>query len=166
MQLTKILPVDTQLHYCESVDVYRGLPLSGGLHETQASDDRDFVINPGFTLVNTEPPVKLVFASTLSNTPTELLLNLETSVNTPGLKRIVELFDFSADQFVPISSEAGSFDTDFISTIDMSQGSSEIGNFINVKANQVMARVSWKVAGFTIVFPWAVTIDDIHWQSR
>lgn len=163
LQLTKILPVDSRLHYCDVAEVCRGVPVSGGVHQTQASDDRDFVLNPGFTLSELEAPVTLVFTSTLSGAPTELMLNLEASVNTPGLKRIVEIYNSESNQFYAVLGEAASFDADFVSTIDVSHN---IGNFVEPKTNQVVARVNWKVVGFTIVSPWEVMIDDIHWQTR
>ena len=69
----------------------RGNLQSGGLPETQQSDDSYLVYEPGFTLNNTEDPVWLEF-QTMAPDPssTTLVVSIEDQVSTVNLLRTIE----------------------------------------------------------------------------
>ena len=91
-------------------NVFRGVLLSGGLAEIADSDDTYMQLNPGFTLDSMESPVWLLFDAALANdSPAGLLFSIESSANTIGLERVIELYNFDTSSFEVLSQEMVSF---------------------------------------------------------
>ena len=144
-------------------NVFRGVLLSGGLAEIADSDDTYMQLNPGFTLDSMESPVWLLFDAALANdSPAGLLFSIESSANTIGLERVIELYNFDTSSFEVLSQEMVSFNEESVSTVCPS---GDLSRFVESGTGAVEARVGWNRVGFTLIFPWRVDVDQISWSA-
>lgn len=137
--------------------------MSGGLAEIADSDDTYMQLNPGFTLDSMESPVWLLFDAALANdSPAGLLFSIESSANTIGLERVIELYNFDTSSFEVLSQEMVSFNEESVSTVCPS---GDLSRFVESGTGAVEARVGWNRVGFTLIFPWRVDVDQISWSA-
>ena len=157
---TGIIPVALDV---TALNVFRGMPLSGGLTELADSDDSFAQFNPGFTLTSLEAPVWLEFDATLpDDSPASLAFQIESNVNTPGLDYTIELFNFDTSSYEVMGQELGPFNVDTVFGIN---ASGDLNRFTEDGTGVVRSRVGWRRVGFTLVFPWQVNIDQVTFFS-
>ena len=136
----------------------RGNLESGGLNEVLLSDDNYLSFTPGFTLNNTEPPVWLEFdGQTTEPNADALVVQLEGNANTPGITQMISLFNWTTSQFDLADSRDASFNSDSVATVSIA----EADNYL--QSGTVKAQCGWRQTGFTILFPWQVSIDQVGW---
>ena len=143
--------------------IFRGLPISGGLADVQNSDDSYLIVRPGFTLNNVDLPVWLIFDSAVAGTPTQLSLSIESSAGTPGLTKYLELFNWNISQYELLEMEPESFNVDVVLSVDLT---SAISDAVETGTGNVRTRAGWRQTGFTINFPWLVSVDLVQWATR
>ena len=143
--------------------VFRGLLASGDVSDVASSDDSYLSHNPGFTLNSSEPPVWLIFdASLSSDSPAEFGVTIEANANTPGLTQTLEMFNWNIGQFESIDSQGASFNQDLVVTIDLSADAAE---YVQPGTGTVMLRSGWAQTGFTLLFPWMISVDNVEWTA-
>ena len=143
--------------------VFRGILVAGALPEAVESDDNYLQFHPGLTLNSLEPPVWLVFESTLASpTPDSFSVAIEANATTPGLTQQVEIFNFATGRYETMGQAATSFNNDSVMNIDITAGATE---YVEPEASIVRTRIGWRATGFTIAFPWTVRLDQIVWQT-
>ena len=148
----------------DSFTTFRGVNISGGLADILESNDSYLKHNPGFTLTGIEAPIWLVFDAALpSDSPGSLSVELESSANTPGLTQTTEVYDWNSGAFVELGSEAASFNSDVVQSVDITPG---ISDFVESGSGNVRTRVGWRMTGFTLVFPWTVCVDHVAWVAE
>ena len=142
-----------------SVDVVRGNLISGMEDDVEESDDSYFVFQPGFTLNSTEAPVWLTTNSfvTASNTA-DLTFALEANANTPNISQFVDAFNWNTGQFDEVSVQPVSFNNDSAIEVDLAP---EL--YVQAGTGEVLNRVGFRQTGFTLLFPWSVSIDQFVW---
>ena len=146
------------------LDVFRGTLLEGDLAAVAGSDNVFLKLNPGFTLNDTEAPVWLVFdGNVVNDLPTSLGMVVESRVDTPGLTKTIELFNWGSQQFEVVDSRSGSFNTDETVELDLSN---DVFTYLQRQSAEIRARVGWRQTGFTINFPWLVCVDQVNWLTR
>ena len=137
-------------------NTFRGVALNADISSFQESDDTYATYNPGFTLNVDEAPVWLVFDGTA---PSATGFQVEANNNTPNLTYTVEAFNFGSGEFEEVDVIAGSFNTDSVSV-------SAITPADHIGPNgETRARVGWRATGFTLVFPWQVSVDQVGWDQ-
>lgn len=140
----------------------RGVLDSGGLSETQQSDDSYLIYRPGFTLNNTEPPVWLEFETALADPATSILVvALEDRASSFNLLRTIELMNWNTGSFEQVSSEDSPFNQDALVLLNVSAA-----DFVQPGTGLVTTKVSWKADGFILSFPWTVSLDQLAWFTE
>ena len=147
----------------DSFNVFRGIAAGGNLGSTLASDDQFLAFNPGFTLTNLEAPVQIDFDGQLANANPELLaLAVEARASTPGLQHEVSVFNFTTNQFDLLNTNTPGFNTDTFTIVDLS---GDVADYVD-GAGAVQTRQAWRQVGFTLQFPWTVSIDSLAWVAE
>jgi len=145
----------------QAINIVRGNLISGTAVDANESDDSYFVFQPGFTLNSTEPPIWLLANTVVPSLDTELTLQIEANANTPNISQVVEAFDFSTGQFVQVGQQNLSFNFDAVIDIDV-----DFASFVQAGTGDVLNRVGYRSNGFTLLFPWTVSIDQFLWVSE
>ena len=139
----------------------RGFLLSGSLNSFRASDDQRLVLNPGFTLDNTEAPVWLQFSTVLGNaSPASLDFSFETQASTPGLTATYDAFNYNIGEFEVLGEIEETFNVDSVVT-----GQLSLADHIDPTNALVLGRIGWRQTGFVLAFPWEVRIDHVFWSG-
>lgn len=147
-----------------SIDVFRGIQLSGTLADAAESDDQRLHFNPGFTINSSEAPVWLIFDSVLPNdAPSTLELVVESQAGTPGLEATTEAFNWTTATYDIVDISDSQFNVDAIVTADLTAG---ISDHVESGTGAVRARVGWRKVAFTINFPWEVRLDQVVWNFQ
>ena len=116
--------------------------------------------NPGFILNSTEAPVWLIFDGTVApSVPASFDLVVESSANTPGLERRIEAWNFTTSSYDLVATDDASFNTDVVKTINFASASDYQSG-----SGEVSSRIGWRKTGFTILFPWTVSVDQVVWS--
>lgn len=136
------------------VNVFRGVPIEGGLAEVQQSDDVYMRLNPGFTINSTEAPVWVEFFGTAIGSTD---IHVESQAGTPGLTYTVEAWNWISSGYEELANEAAQFNSDRTDSFAM------VADYVD-PGGAVRARIGWRQTGFTINFPWEVRIDQVIWQ--
>lgn len=127
---------------------FRGLPIgSPGTGDFAGPDGVVASYNPGFTISNIEAPVWLIFdyAAAASGG-----VDVTSFAGTPGLTMTVEYSIDGGANYVEIGTAGESFNT----------ASTETFSLGGVSTDKI--RVGWRRTGFTINFPWEVSIDAVN----
>ena len=160
--ITRVEPV-TESVPAATLNSLRGILVGGDLSDLEFSDDSDLMYNPGFVLSSLEAPVWLEFDAGLSSdSPSSLQFITETTANTPGISLTTDLFNWNTNQFVEIDVRATSFNSDAVVSIDVSD---QIADFVEPGTGAVRARAGWRSTGFTLLFPWTVSVDQVVWEA-
>ena len=158
------VPAATETTVPDSMSVFRGLAVAGDVSSVNASDDSYARFNPGFTLNGNEFPVWIVFSSDLStNDPSTFEVLVESSANTPSISKSIEAFNFLTGQYEIVSQNSESFNTDSVVSVDLS---GETSKYLSEANGAVSLRCGWRQTGFTILFPWTVSIDHVQWSAE
>lgn len=146
----------------DSINIFRGFPISGSIINTEESDDLYFTLQPGFTLNSSEPPVWLISDGTLpSDSPDSLLFSVEANANTPNIQLAIESFNWNTGEYDLIGQENTSFNSDSIIDVDL-----VVADHVESGTGAVRTRTGWRRNGFIILFPWLISLDRIHWESN
>ena len=142
-----------------SFELFRGNTLSGGLTSFFDSDDDRFNASVGFILNSDEAPVWLVFNSTVDDTADYGLL-IESQANTPGLTATAEAWNWSTSRYDVLGVFDETHNNDSVNSFDIDSG-------VHISASgSVRARVGWRKTGFTLVYPWAIGVDQFGWNRQ
>ena len=153
----------TELVSPASFNTFRGLLIDGDATDVAASDDSYLRHNPGFTLNSSEPPVWIDFDANLSSdAPVGLEALFETSANTPGLTQTVEVRNWTTGQFELMDSRDASFNSDAVTSVDLASG---IPDYVEGGSAALQVRVGFRITGFTLLFPWTTSIDQVQWSA-
>lgn len=143
-----------------TLTVFRGITGAGGLPEVLDSDDNRLLMNPGFTINNTEAPVWLIFDAAISGTPSSLVFDRESQAGTPGLSVTTEAFNWTTGAYVVVDVTDEAFAADTIVSVDLSANAPD---YVESGTGNIRSRVGWRRTGFTINFPWEARVDQISW---
>lgn len=145
----------------DELQLFRGVLIEGDLTRLAQSDDEYFIAQPGFTLSAMESPVwiDLTGVSTFTN-PSSLGFSIESAANTPNIRQVIELFNYSTNEFEVVDDRLTSFSTDASATVQLDQ---DMENFVESATGEVETRVGWRQNGFVLLFPWEVRIDRAVW---
>ena len=144
-----------------TVTVFRGTLEEGSEADLEFSDDAFMVFQPGFVLNASEAPVWLFMEANLPFEPVALNIDIESRANTPGLTSTTEVFNFSTGGLDVVDTTDESFNTDSVVTVDLT---ADIADYVQPNSNAVLIRVGWRKTGFTILFPWEVSVDQMVWN--
>ena len=92
---------------------------------------------------------------------TNLRLEVEANANTPNISQVVDAFNFTTGQFDQVSTELLSFNVDAVTDINL-----DIATYVQPGTGDVLNRIGYRAAGFTLLFPWEVSIDQFLWVSE
>lgn len=143
----------------DSFNFFRGIQTGGGLASLTTSDDQYLTANPGFTLTSSEAPVWIEFETTSPfDSPSDLTMTVESAANTPNLSQTTELFNFNTNEYESIDSRP----IELADTTAQISVSGDVTRFVDSNG-AIEARIGWRVAGFLLVFPWEIRVDQVVW---
>ncbi len=146
----------------DEFNVIRGFQTDGDLTDVLESDDCYLKFNPGITLSSSEPPVWLEFLGTLpSDSPTSLIVTLEASANTVGLRQTIDAFNWNTGQYEQVDARAAAFNNDLVVTVDLT---ANIADYVGSGNGAIKTRTGWRPSGPTLLYPWTVRIDQVVWK--
>jgi len=167
-QLTVLLDADVTIHHFEatggpmsttvpadSFTVFRGFTLNAALSDFANSDDVTASFNPGFILNSDEAPVWLIFDGNLASASS---FEVESSAGTPGLTYTAEAFNWTTNAYEVIGTQDESFNSDAVGEFPLT------ATHVDTDGS-VRSRVGWRQTGFTLNFPWIVSVDQISWSN-
>ena len=167
-QLAVLLDADVTIHRFEatggptsttvpadSFTVFRGFTLNAALSDFANSDDVAANFNPGFTLTGDEAPVWLIFDGNLASASS---FEVESSAGTPGLTYTAEAFNWTTGAYEVIGTQDESFNSDAVFEFPIA------ATHVDTDGS-VRSRVGWRQTGFTLNFPWSVSVDQISWSN-
>ena len=85
------------------------------------------------------------------------IVHCRTCAGTPGLTYTVEAWNWANAGYEVIGEQLEQFNSDQIASFDLTAGSVD-------SDGSVRTRVGWRQTGFTINFPWVVSIDQVTWE--
>ncbi len=134
-----------------SYTVFRGIQLSGDLASFADADGNVATFNPGFTINNQEAPVWLVFNA---NAPNATEVSVTSTAGTPGITVSAECLNWSTGLYVPVGTpEDETFNVQTKHSFGPIDPACIDGN------GNVQWRIGWRKTGFTINFPWLISVD-------
>jgi len=139
----------------ESFTVFRGVALNASLADFTNSDDVSASFNPGFTINSEEAPVWLIFDGVLDSASS---FQVESTAGTPGLTYTAEAFNWTTNTYDVIGTQAEGFNSEAVVEFPLVADHVDAGG-------EVRSRVGWRQTGFTINFPWVVSVDHILWSN-
>lgn len=146
----------------DSFEVIRGTVSAGKLSDVFDSDDSYLAFHPEVASHPSEPAVWVVFVGTSpSDAPAAFSVGIESSANTFGLIRTIEMFNFTSDEFDLVDSQSVPFDFEETIEIDISNNADD---YIQPGTRRVQTRVGWRAASPVLLYPWTIRIDQLQWQ--
>lgn len=140
---------------------FRGTLVSGPPGALFADDDVYLVGRAGPASIG-EAPAQLVVEG---QAPVGEVFGVEFSasshVNTSGLSRRIELWDWTAGAYVNL----GSVPASSADTLHLVAAPAPLARFVSA-TRTVRARVSWFQSGPVVVWPWTVWVDRAGWRVR
>ncbi len=138
----------------------RGSVFSGNLASLSASDNSRLVLRPGVTLSQSQAPiVYVVEADSPELNPSHLTFGIEGSMSASTGQRVIELYNFDTSAYETVSTAAMNT-TEALTEIDIATNP---GRFI-AGDGTVRARISHRVTGPVLSFPWSSSTDHIYWE--
>ena len=131
------------------------MTLNSNIMDYASANDVKARINPGFTLSSSEAPVWLIFDA---NAPEAFEFVLESTANTPGLTCTIEAWNWNSNSYEVVDMAGETFNSDTQKTYTI--------NADHIDGNgDVRTRVGWRKTGFTLLFPWTVSVDLAGWDQ-
>ena len=145
------------------LNTVRGFISGGTVSNLNESDDLYLSFIPGFTLNAQEPPVWLQFSGTATTSnPGTMSFAIEAKANTPGLTQKLYMFNYVTNEFLLLDEQNASFNVDAVFTVDAPGNAADFVDGAN--NNQISSWATWKANGFTILYPWTISIDQAGWS--
>ena len=135
----------------DSYNVYRGIQRSGDLGSFADADGNVATFNPGFTINNQEAPVWLEFTA---NNPNATDVSVTSTAGTPGIGIRAECLNWTTGMYVQVGAqEDETFNVQTKHTFGPIDAACIDGS------GNVKWRIGWRKKGFTINFPWLISVD-------
>lgn len=148
----------------DNLTVFRGIQVNGQFADVLESDDSRMAFQPGFTINSTEAPLWLILDGQLpGGQPQDLNLSVESRAGTPGLNCTMEAWNWNQSQYDVVNDFDESFNTDTVTTVSLGSSSPD---YAASGTGAVRARLGWRRTGFTINFPWTVSLDHFFWTAE
>lgn len=144
-----------------SYRVLRGVQVQGSLAALAASDDSYVQIRRNLAAEEVGYDVWLeVEGRSVTSTPNSLAFVLEAHAQASGFRQVLELYDFSARQWVQV-------DVRFAGTADQTitvQAPGSQARFVDGTTRAVRARIGWTNIAADVTQAWSVWIDRTAWK--
>ena len=136
-----------------SFTLFRGVSVTGELGDFVDSDDIQAMFEPGFVLNSLEAPVWLIFDG---NGVAPTAIQVESTAGTPGLEYTVEAFNWVTNSYDIVGIQTETFNSDQIQQYPI------VDDHVSDDCD-LRTRIGWRQVGFTINFPWVVSVDQVVW---
>jgi hypothetical protein len=134
-----------------------GAIISGVPGDMFSSNNVSFILRPGPVLVTTQDPVKLVLSGNApGGSPSDLVFLVKSSASTFSIRQRIEVYNFATTSYEEVSFAPPTYNPQVIT---IASPANHVG-----PNNEVRARLSYRLAGAVIVYPWTVSIDEATWR--
>lgn len=143
-----------------SYTIFRGSHVSGGLSDVLSSDNNYLVIREVPLFAAGESEVMVVFNGTshVSN-PAVIGFRLEANVTSGGVRKMVELWNWSTNRWVATDYRPATVGTDSIQVY----AEENLSGFVQSGTNAIRARVRFDGQS-AFAFGWQARIDQAVWE--
>lgn len=142
----------------ESLNIVRGVVESGGLMQTQSSDDDRLVIKPGIVLSPSQAPIALELTTTSPFLiPTLIQFTVESNASSSSVQQIIEMQLDDLSYAVLDQSNLTTTDGEVKVTI-----ASNTADYVRPDGT-MRARISYKLTAPALTVPWRARIDHAFW---
>lgn len=143
-----------------SLNVFRGVTVSGNLASLATIDKNYLAVHAGFTTSPSESPIQLIIGGT-SNLASASNLEVDVTghASTGGLTQYVEAYNWTTSAYVLIDSRAAPTAD---ATIKLTVANPN--QYIQSGTKAVQVRVRYSQTGFTTGFPWQTNVDQVIWR--
>ena len=100
-----------------------------------------------------EAPVWLIFDG---NGVAPTAIQVESTAGTPGLEYTVEAFNWVTNSYDIVGIQTETFNSDQIQQYPI------VDDHVSDDCD-LRTRIGWRQVGFTINFPWVVSVDQVVW---
>jgi hypothetical protein len=143
-----------------SFSVVRGTLVSGGIPETQFSDDQYLRVQSGIPFTPLDPAMQLVLRTTSPFMhPNSLQFKAETGVSIPGLVQTIALFNNQTNSWEELDSRGATTADGFVTVTPGGDQS----RFVNQTTGQVQARISVIEGLSSLGLSWQFRLDLGSW---
>lgn len=141
-----------------TAQLLRGLLVSGSVADVAVSDDTYLTVKRGPTANGSEAPIQVVFTTTSSVLSPQILgVSLEDGVNTPGLSRKTEFFNFQTGIYEIIDqSSAQTGDK-----VNLFLVSGTASRFVEQQTGQVKVKTSYFATGPVTTASYRARFDRV-----
>ena len=87
-----------------------------------------------------------------------MTVTVESGVNSPNLRQIIEVYNFSSASWQQFDTRLASLSD---TRIQFSPNSPE--QFINASDGLTRAKIRWRQSGPILSYPWIARVDQIAW---
>lgn len=144
-----------------TMNLLRGLVISGNLQSLYRSDNNSLTLRPGIVFSTNESPIQMVLEGTspVATTP-ELRFAVESRANQANLRQTVELFNFNTNMYEVLASA----NLPTVDTVVEIVVNSSPSRFIDPATRTVRAKLSYRAVGPVFSYPWLISIDRAVWN--
>jgi hypothetical protein len=154
--------VPTSGQVMPTLDIERGVLMTGNVNDLLFSEDSRLQMRPGPVFSTSDAPVRLLLEGTSHTaTPASMTFRYEGQASSASIQRRVEAYNFSTGQWVSVNTGA--------STTSDSSVAVNITNpaqFVQVGTNKVRVRLSFIANGPVFAFPWTARVDRAVWDIQ
>lgn len=145
-----------------SLNLFRGIAISGGLGELATSDDQRYIVRNGLVANGGESPITLDLSATApSATLGSLKFVLEGQASTTGLNQSIDLWDWTTSAWVTIDTRAATMNAD---SAVVASASGNLSRFVQGGTLAVKARLRLRPAGLLNASTWQYRFDQAVWR--
>ena len=145
-----------------TMNVERGLVLSGTVNDLLFSEDSRLQMRPAPVLSTGEAPVRLLLEGTShTSSPSSMTLRFEGHASAASIQRRVEAYNFSTSQWVEMNTGASSTSD---ATVDINVPNP--AQYVQAGTNKVRMRLSFKANAPVVAFPWTARVDRAVWDIQ
>ncbi|MBV6458347.1 MAG: hypothetical protein HONBIEJF_01474 [Fimbriimonadaceae bacterium] len=143
--------------------IVRGVLVFGDLNSLIADDNNSLVVRNGIVFQN-DYPVNIEFTSqSPSSNPTTLDFDIRFLASSPGVRYVVDLFDYDAGAWDTSDAITGLAPT---SEDHLSINSTNPGRYVEAGTNRVRARIRAKWNAIALSGSFAIHTDLVRWRMR
>ena len=145
-----------------TLDIERGVVMTGNVNDLLFSDDSRLQMRPGPVFSSTDAPVRLLLEATSHTaTPSSMTFRYEGQASATAIQRRVEAYNFSTAQWMSVNTGASTTSDESVAV--------NIANptqFVQPGTNKVRVRLSFIANGPVFAFPWTARIDRAVWDIQ
>ncbi len=144
----------------QTLDIFRGRLIFGGLQQLLQSDDQRLVVAPGPVFTNSQSPIHIIIEGTApSGNLSELRFALEGQTTSTNVEQRIELYNFLTSAYETVDLRP-STTSDSLAEVSITNNPQR---FIQSGTRLMRTRMRYKANGPIFTYPWQARLDHTYW---